>query len=556
MPAWLRTMLPIIALGIAVIAGQPAAVSAHEGHDHDAAPASITTSVAPRAEASSDDFELVVVARGTELVVYLDTFRGNEPVEGAKLEIDTPSGILKPVAKSPGIYSVAAPFLAKPGSFDLAVTVTAGDKVDLVATTLVVPTTGVGAEPLGTSLIVSPASAQGTRGQSAGRDIGIVGAAVGGFICGALAVLFWRRRRAVVALAFLSVLGFGTTPDANAASEPQSIVRDLAQRLPDGSVFVSKATQHILALRTALTDVRTHAGTIELPGRIVPDPNASGLVQASVGGRLFPPDGGFKPLGTAVKAGDILAYIRPPLPSADATVQAQQARELDQQLSIVGRRVERYQALAPSGAVARSQLEDAELELRGLKERRGNLDRVNREPEALKAPVDGVIAAANAVAGQMAEPNSVIFQIIDPARLWVEALAFEPRSLSEGATARLGDSQTLNLKYLGTGLADRNQSLPVQFAIEGDVRGLRPGQFLTVLARTGDQKRGIAIPRTSVLRGSNGQSIIYEHITAERFVPREVRVEPLDGERVLIVAGVEAGKRIVTQGAELLNQIR
>jgi hypothetical protein len=39
-------------------------------------------------------------------------------------------------------------------------------------------------------------------------------------------------------------------------------------------------------------------------------------------------------------------------------------------------------------------------------------------------------------------------------------------------------------------------------------------------------------------------------------VPREVRVEPLDGERVLIVAGVEAGRRIVTGGAELLNQIR
>ena len=64
------------------------------------------------------------------------------------------------------------------------------------------------------------------------------------------------------------------------------------------------------------------------------------------------------------------------------------------------------------------------------------------------------------------------------------------------------------------------------------------------------------MPRTSVLRGSNGQSIVYEHANAERFVPREVRVEPLDGERVLIVAGVKSARRVVTQGAELLNQIR
>lgn len=47
-----------------------------------------------------------------------------------------------------------------------------------------------------------------------------------------------------------------------------------------------------------------------------------------------------------------------------------------------------------------------------------------------------------------------------------------------------------------------------------------------------------------------------EHTNAERFLPREVRVEPLDGSRVLIVSGIAAGKQMVTQGAELLNQIR
>jgi membrane fusion protein, heavy metal efflux system len=59
-----------------------------------------------------------------------------------------------------------------------------------------------------------------------------------------------------------------------------------------------------------------------------------------------------------------------------------------------------------------------------------------------------------------------------------------------------------------------------------------------------------------VLRGPNGQAIVYEHTNAERFVPREVRVEPLDGSHVLVVSGLESGRRIVTQGAELLNQIR
>jgi hypothetical protein len=64
------------------------------------------------------------------------------------------------------------------------------------------------------------------------------------------------------------------------------------------------------------------------------------------------------------------------------------------------------------------------------------------------------------------------------------------------------------------------------------------------------------VPREAVLRGANGQSLVYEHTNAERFVAREVRVEPLDGAHVLIVAGIAPGRRIVTQGAELLNQIR
>ena len=66
----------------------------------------------------------------------------------------------------------------------------------------------------------------------------------------------------------------------------------------------------------------------------------------------------------------------------------------------------------------------------------------------------------------------------------------------------------------------------------------------------------MVVPRTSVLRGANGQLLVYEHVAAERFEPREVRVEPLDAEHVLVAAGLDRGRRVVTQGAELLNQIR
>lgn len=557
-------MRPVIALALALalaLAGLPligGGARAHDGHDHGAPPSPVSGTIAPRADATSADFELVVVGRAGTLILYLDAFTDNRPIDGARIEIDSPAGLLQPRADGPGRYTVAAPFVDRPGRYDLAVTIAAGDTVDVLAATLVVPPPVAGPERSRQARYwgIDPAIAQDLGQRVRGTDVTVLAGIGGGFAIGvAVASLFWRRRRLAAACAMLLLL-LGLLPGETGAAEPGPAVaaRDVSQRLPDGALFVPKPTQRILGLRTLMTRTAAHRRAIELPGRIIPDPNASGLVQASVGGRLFPPPGGFKPLGTAVKAGDILAYVRPPIGAADLTTQQQQARELDQQISVVTRKLERLRAIEK--VIARGQIEDAALELQGLQARRANLDRANKEPEPLLAPVDGVIAASNVVAGQMAEPNSIIFQIVDPTRLWVEALSFEPQTPDGLAQGLFAGGRTVELTYVGTGLADRNQSVPIHFAIRGDATGLRAGQFLTVLARTSEVRTGLAVPREAVLRGSNGQSIVYEHAGAERFIPREVRIEQLDAAHVLIVAGIEPGRRIVTQGAELLNQIR
>lgn len=556
----IRATLPFAAVLIACGLLAAPMARAHEGHDHGAPPPPVSKTIAPRADASSADFEVVVVAREQTLVVHLDTFRTNQPVDGAEIEIDTPSGVLKPmpIAKEPGSYAVAAPFLATAGKYDLAITITAQGSVDILAATLSIPEgepPTVGAQSA--SWLTNPALAHDLRRHIAQSSSAAWLSLLLSFLAGVVAArVLWRRRGPKPLVAMLALMTLGTLPGdpLHADGVAAGSGRDIAQRFADGALFVPKPTQRILALRTIFTEEREHRRTTELPGRVVPSPNASGLVQASVGGRLAPPEGGFKPLGTRVKAGDVLAYVRPPLPLADATAQAQQARELDQQISIVTRRVERLRAIQQ--VIARSQLEDAELEMKGLLSRRASLDRAKVEPEALVAPVDGILAAANAVAGQMAEPNAVIFHIIDPDHLWIEALSYDAQVLIGGAHGQLPDGRTIALGHVGTGFADRNQAVPVHFSITGGSSGLRAGQFLTVLASTADARRGVAVPRESVLRGSNGQSLVFEHTNAESFVPREVRIEPLDGAHVLIVAGVEPGRRIVTQGAELLNQIR
>lgn len=538
---------------------------AHEGHDHGEAPKPASTLASPRGEATSDAFELVAVARGGKLVVYLDHFQTNEPVANAKIDVETPDGSRALAPASDGSFMLDAPWSSKPGSLDLVFTVTSGSAVDILPVSIIIP------EAVAALTSANAGFGSAALGEQLSRlDPMLLGIAGAAFLLGIAVSLVARGRRYVSAVAALiTVVGlvlpasFARAHEGEDHNEEREAPRanavatsDLAQRLPDGSVFVPKPTQRILALRTAVTQESEFPRTIELPGRIIADPNASGVVQSSVGGRLSAPQGGFPRLGTKVKQGTILAYVTPPVQAIDVSDMRQRQGELDQQIGIFARRVERYERLAPTGAVARTQLEEAQLELQGLKDRRAALEQIRRDPEALIAPVDGVIAETSAVAGQMAAPGAVIFQVIDPSRLWVEALSFDATAGAAKATAQLADGRTLALTYQGTGITDRNQSVPVHFAVSGDTAGLRVGQFVRVQAATTERTRGLALPRASVVRAGNGQDVIYEHVSAERFEQRPVRVAPLDGERVLISAGIPSGKRIVSQGAELLDQVR
>lgn len=532
----------------------PVSLLAHEGHDHGARDTPPIANLLPRGEAISKTYELVAVAAGGELTLYLDRYSTNEPVEGATITIETPAGSEVASGKFGEPYRLKAPWSAKPGSYDIIFTVTENGNDDILPLTL-----KIGGSDEANASLFGTNNVGKTRDRFGGLKILMAGLAG---LAGGMGLMVWRQRRQQAAALLLAIALMIASSTAHAdgkhndATTPIATTRDLAQRLPDGSVFVPKNTQRILAIRTVSTESAVHRRTIELPGRVIPDPNASGFVQASVGGRLSAPANGFPRLGTLVKKGDVLAYVEPPLQAIDISDMRQRQGELDQQISIVERRLARYETLAPSGAIARSQLEDTRSELLGLKDRRGTLDKSRRLPEELVAPVDGVIAEGTPVAGQIAQSNAVIFHIVDPSRLWVEARSFDVLSGVQTASARLGKDLTFELSYRGAGFADRNQSIPVQFAVQTVSPGIRAGQFVTVTATTDEEKTGFAVPRASLVRSANGQDVVYAHIAAERFEQRPVRVEPLDGDRVLIASGLSGKERLVVQGAELLDQVR
>jgi hypothetical protein len=327
-------------------------------------------------------------------------------------------------------------------------------------------------------------------------------------------------------------------------------------RLPDGSVWVPKPAQHLLGIRTILGKPQDIAATVAINGRVVADPNFSGRVQSGQAGRIEAAATGFPYLGLKVSKGQVLAFVTPVASSIERANQRAQLAELDSNRVIAEKRVKRLEQLV--GGVPRKDIIAARAELEGLSTRRAAIASGLSQREELRAPTSGVISLANVVAGQIVDARDVLFEIIDPQKLWVEAIAYDTALASESASASAmtSDSQTLVLSFLGPGYQLREQALPLLFSIHPPVPALSVGQPVKVLVQTRRAVRGIAVPQASLLKNATGESMVWVHASAERFTPKKVRAQPLDGSTAAVLQGLEPGDRVVTEGAALLSQVR
>jgi cobalt-zinc-cadmium efflux system membrane fusion protein len=347
-------------------------------------------------------------------------------------------------------------------------------------------------------------------------------------------------------------------PVAAVDAQGQVTFNEPALRLPDGSVFVPKSAQRQLSLRTRTALKGEFPRTVELNGRIVADPNAGGRVQTFQSGRIEAGPNGLAVLGQRVNKGQILAWLQPAATALERGTQLSALAELAAQESVLERRLVRLQQL--EGSVPQKDIEQAEIELAAFKKRKsavgGSLGR-----EALVAPVSGVVSAANVAVGQVVDARAVVFEVIDPQRLAVEALAYDPLLLDglTKASAPIAGG-VLDLAFVGLGRTLKDQAMPVLFRVKppknGDLPAVAVGQTLKVLAQTKVQQAGVAIPAAAVVRNAANESVVWVHESAERFVARKVKVAALDGHSVAVTDGLSGGERVVVDGAAALAQIR
>jgi len=535
----------------------PLIAFADEGHGgHGASPSAPSATLAPRVEAQSESFELVGVLEGGKLTLYLDRFATNELVTGAAIEIE--SGAFKATAQSSGegIYTAPAAALTEPGQYPLVFTIRTAGETDLLNGTL--------------GVLPPPGASSHARDRTEWL-VWIAGALI------ALAGIAWLLRRrmarratalAVLAVALVPALlvvatsvhadeGHGANKKGTAAYAPAGESGSAtAQRLADGSVFMPKPVQRQLGIRTVVAETRELAQSIELNGRVVVDPNFGGRVQSSQSGRIEPGPRGLATLGQKVKKGEVLAYIKPVANAIELGNQRAQLAELNAQHTLTEKKVKRLETL--EGSVPQKEIDAARAELASLVEKKAAVGASLFKRETLIAPVSGVVSAASAVAGQVVEAREVLFEIVDPQRLMVEALAYDPVVLADigGASGVLPAGAALPLVFVGGAQQLREQALPLLFRIKPPSPPLVIGQPLKIVAQTKRTIKGVAVPIAAFTRNTSGETVIWVHTSAEQFVPKKVRFQALDGGNAAVTEGLAADERMVIQGAATLAQVR
>jgi cobalt-zinc-cadmium efflux system membrane fusion protein len=524
-------------------------------HDHSHDTPVAAGSASPRVSSQSELFELVGVVDNGEMKIYLDRYASNEPVTGAKIEVEAGAAKGMATPQPDGSYSFRHELLSQAGSLPVSFVVVAGADTDLLGGDLVLPDPHAGDDHAGA-----------TRPWL--RWAAYAGAALV-LALALIAAAAWRqRRRQGIASMLLAAcaLGMGTASLDTQASPGHDHGEEAApaaggnapRRLADGSVFLPKLSQRQLGVRTLVVEEASLPSTVELTGRVVLDSNAGGKVQPMQAGRIAAGPRGLPQLGQAVRKGEVLAVVRASSSAIDRANQQAQSAELNASLDLARRRVERLQQL--EGTVPQKDIEAAQSDVISLRQRAAAVAGSVSATESLLAPVSGVIAAANVVAGQVVNAGDLLFEIVDPSRMSVEASAFDAGLAANiaSASASPAPGTSVPLQFVGAGSSLREGAIPLVFrSVPGTTAvPLSIHQPVKVTVQTRSQVKGFAVPTAAVVKDASNQDKVWVHTGAEVFEPRSVRQLPLDGSRAAVVDGLKTGDRVVTQGAPLLNQVR
>jgi cobalt-zinc-cadmium efflux system membrane fusion protein len=358
----------------------------------------------------------------------------------------------------------------------------------------------------------------------------------------------------------------------------------LSERIQDPESRIPSATDLTFTLSPdmmARAGIRTVAATsgatmleLRIPGVVQPNAYKEVVVTSLVSGRVTQVTAD---LGTQVAAQQPLATIySPELADAQTAFIAARAEQVaHQQLQT------RTQRLTAIGAATRQELEEHEAErakldaaleiararlaLLGIPEERtqrlaGPQDVVTTTP--IRAPLPGVVTRRAVNVGQNIDPSMPLFTIVDLSTVWVIADLYE----RDFARVRVGSPATITstsypgmtlrgrVSYIDPQVQPETRTAKLRVEVPNQSGRLRLGMYVDAHIGEGSPRQGLFVPKSAVQIVGSG-TVVYVAVDAQqgRFVERPVEIGTGNGDRVLVVSGLQAGDAVVTDGVFFLR---
>lgn len=318
-------------------------------------------------------------------------------------------------------------------------------------------------------------------------------------------------------------------------------------------------------VRTAVAEARTMPIELRAVGRIVA--NRSVAIRAQVAGPIVKVH--FRE-GATVREGDLLLEIDPrphraALAEAEARLAQDRARAENARADAT-----RYADLVEKEFVTRQQHDAARAAALAAEaqvladEAAVQRARLNLSHATVRAPLSGrtgrlLVQEGNLVAAGAGEPLLTIEQVkpafaafslperhLPALRDW-RSRRIVARVHAGGATAGEGP-----LEFVDNAVDPQTGTVLLKARLDNADEALWPGQIIDVSLHVGDRPGAIVVPAAAVAQGQQGD---YAYVVGpeKKAELRLLKAEPAGDREVVILSGLSAGERVVTEGQVKLS---
>lgn len=209
-------------------------------------------------------------------------------------------------------------------------------------------------------------------------------------------------------------------------------------------------------------------------------------------------------------------------------------------------------AAASTLAASRQEIKRASAEVAALAKQRANL--------RLVSPVDGIVTAREAEAGDTVVAGQAVIRVIDPASLWVRVRIDQGRAggIAQGQAARVvlrsrrGEELSGKVARIELQSDSVTEERLVDVAFDQPPAGWSIGELAEVTIQLPKVDAGLFVPSQAVQRLGQQTGVWQIEQQRARFVAVRTGASTLDG-RTQILEGLRAGDKVITYSQQALQ---